>query len=278
MSLWSPNDLRVVLNPDHVAVVRLVRTLTLRGPRRAPSAERVVACDPDADAMPWRAALKALETVLPDFAGDKTAATVIISNHFMRYVLVPWSADLTEPDEEMALMQHRFAKVYGEAAKHWTLRLNQEKRGLPRLASALDAGFLEGLNSVFDQAGVAITSIQPSLMAVFNGVRERLRARNAWFALVEPGNLCLALLHAGSWNLVRNLRIGVNWNEELALILDREAYLSDLAAATRDVFVWASGQAEVQLTLSEPWTVQVLSTPSGIEPERQGHLAIARGA
>ena len=44
-------------------------------------------------------------------------------------------------------------------------------------------------------------------MAVYNDYRRRLQGRHAWFALLEPGNLCLALLQQGRWARVRSQRI-----------------------------------------------------------------------
>jgi hypothetical protein len=277
VSLLSRKELRVVLCPKQAALTQIDRQLTLRRPRRAAVARHVVPCD-SSDAMPWRPALQALETALPRFAGGKATATVILSNHFLRYVLVPWSANLSEEAEEMAFVRHCFTKVYGSTAQHWALRLSSESRGSLRLASAVDAELLDGLRGVLDKAGVAVKSIQPHLMAVFNGVRGRLRGRSAWFALLEPGNLCLALLHQGRWAQVRSLRVGASWHEELALILEREGYLTDAAATTRDVFLWASGQAEAAPPLGKPWTVHVLTSQRGAGSAEAWQIATAPGA
>ena len=278
MSLLSRKELRVVLWPKQAVLTLIERQLTLRGQRCAAVARQVVPCDSSSDAMPWRPALQALETALPRFAVGKAAATVILSNHFLRYVLVPWNANLSEAAEEMAFVRHCFTKVYGATAQHWALRLSSESRGSLRLASAIDTVLLDELSAVFDKAGVAVKSIQPHLMSVFNGVRDRLRGRSAWFALLEPGHLCLALLHQGRWAQVRSLRVGAGWHEELALILEREGYLSDAAAQARDVFLWASGQTEASLPLGKPWTTHVLTPQRGAGPAEVGPIAMALGA
>jgi hypothetical protein len=256
--------LRVVVCPEQVALLPVRRTLTWRGPRRAIGESHIVSCNSAGGAQPWRAALQALETALPGFADGKTAATVILSNHFLHYALVPWRAELANAEEDLSFTRHCFAKVYGKAALQWELRLSHEAPETPRLASAVDAELLAALRGVFDRAGIALQSIQPHLMAAFNGFRGRLRQRSAWFALLEPGNLCLALLHRGHWSRVRSLRIGSEWREELPLILEREAYLADNPALPREVYLWDSGPGDTALPEIDRWHFHAL-TP-GLAP------------
>jgi hypothetical protein len=249
--------LRVVICPDQVALSPLRRSLGLRGLRRTIDAPHIVPCNGATGAPPWRAALQALETALPGFANGKTTATVILSNHFLRYALVPWHAELADAEEDLSLARHCFARVYGKDAQQWELRLNHEAPEAPRLASAVDAELLAALKAVFGSAGIALRSVQPHLMAAFNGCRGRLRQGSAWFAVVEPGNLCLALLYDGCWSRVRSLRIGSAWAEELPLILEREAYLADIQTVPHEVYLWGAGDGA--LPEIEPWRFHALA-------------------
>jgi hypothetical protein len=119
---------------------------------------------------------------------------------------------------------------------------------------------------VFEGAGIALKSIQPHLMAAYNGFRGSLRQRSAWFALLEPGNLCLALLHRGRWVRVRNLRVGGAWREELPTILEREGVLADHPEVPHEVYLWDAESGDAALPDALPWRFHALS------PER------ARGA
>jgi len=65
------------------------------------------------------------------YADGKPAATVILSNHFLRYALVPWRAELADAKEDLSFARHCFTKVYGKAAQQWKLRLSQEARKCP---------------------------------------------------------------------------------------------------------------------------------------------------
>jgi hypothetical protein len=271
--------LRVVVSPDQVALLQVQRTLTWRGLRRTIHDAYNVPCDSATSAQPWRAALLALETALPGYADGKATATVILSNHFLRYTLVPWRAELADAEEDLSYARHCFAKVYGKAAQQWELRLNQEAPETPRLASAVDTELLDVLRGVFDGAGIALQSIQPHLMAAFNGFRSRLQQRSAWFALLEPGNLCLALLHHGRWLRVRSLRIGSAWREELPLILEREAVLADHPSVPHEVYVWDTRPGDTTLPEIDLWQFHPLTAGpqagNAAVPDRHFAMAMA---
>ncbi|MDO9220081.1 MAG: hypothetical protein Q7T90_03550, partial [Thiobacillus sp.] len=160
---------------------------------------------------------------------------------------------------------------YGKAAQQWELRLNQEAPEMPRLASAVDPELLDSLRAVFDGAGIPLRSIQPHLMAAFNGFRSRLQQHSAWFALLEPGNLCLALLQQGHWSRVRSLRIDSAWREELPLILEREAYLADHPSVPHEVYVWDTRPGEATLPEIDQWQLHPLATAA---PDRQFAMAM----
>ena len=270
MSPWSPSELRVVFSPGEVALLQMQRSLSLRGLRRTVDDAFSAPCESASGEQPWRAALRALEAALPGYRTGKTAATVILSNHFLRYTLVPWRAELADAEEDLSFARHCFAKVYGKAAQQWELRLNQDAPEMPRLASAVDTELLDGLRAVFDGAGIPLRSIQPHLMAAFNGFRGRLQQHSAWFALLEPGNLCLALLQQGRWSRVRSQRIDGAWREELPLILEREAYLADHPSVPHEVYVWDTRPGDTTLPEIDLWQLHPLET--GVQDR---HFAMA---
>lgn len=275
MSLLRTSTLQVELAPDQVGLVGIQRGLTLRGVRTSANRERLAAVAAGPDAAPWRGAVQALETALPAHAGAR--ARVILASRLVRYVLVPWSDALSDADEEAAFARHCFERVYGEAAAQWELRVSDERDGAPKLASAVDAALPGALREAFGAAGVRLDSIQPNLMAVFNDHRRSLRGRHAWLALLEPGNLCLALLQQGRWARIRSMRIGPGWRVELAQILEREAYLAGPEAAARDVFLWASGLDKLTLPANARWQFHLLATKPhrGVAPMDEASLLAA---
>lgn len=263
MSLWSHRELRIIVCPDQVMLLPVRRTLTMRGLQDTIRDPHIVSCHGAISAAPWRAALQALETALLCFANGRTAASVILSNHFLRYTLVPWQAELADEKEDYAFARHCFTKVYGKAVQQWEVRLSHEAPEMPRVASAVNVELLDALRGVFDGAGVTLHSIQPHLMAAFNGFRKRLQHRSVWFALLEPGNLCLALLHHGRWMRVSSQRIGNAWRDELPLILDREACLADHPSVTHEVYVWDTRPGDTTLPETGHW--QFHSLTAGVQ-------------
>lgn len=260
MSPLLRDELRIVLSPDQVLLARIGRSVGWRGLRRQVLEKRILSCAAHAAGegqgsatAPWGAALQAVESALGGNAGRKAFATVILSNHFMRYVLLPWSDVPATEEEEMAYARHTFRQAYGEAAEGWELRLSPGGVGQSQLACAVDKRLPEALRSLFGRAGIALVSIQPHLMAACNACHSGLAGRTAWFALLEPGNLCLALLRHGGWESVRSMRMNGDGRVALPLMLEREANLAASATAVDEVMLCAPWLADVQLSASRRW-------------------------
>ena len=271
MSLWSRDEHNIVLCHDRVMLVTTRRELTRRGVRRRHAlAERVLPSDIAAGEAPWHGPLKALETALPGLSRSNSRLTVTLSNHFVRYALIPWSEALSNDREEMAFARHSFREMYGNDADSWELRINHDKAGMAQLACAVDTRLLDGLRGLFGRTGVRLHSIQPHLMAAYNSCGAALRGRSAWLALAERGNLCLALLRDGQWSWVRTIRTGAGWYEELPLLMEREEFLANADAAVNEVFLWAPDQRDDALPASSRWQFRHLPPPHALaEPDKQ---------
>ena len=159
-------------------------------------------CDPAYGSEPWQGALERLKEI--DLGSGRV--TIELSNHFVRYALVPWSEALSSPAEEEAYVRHHFAKIHGERAKGWAVRATEAAPGEPRLASAVDAALLASLKEAFKGKKAKLVSIQPALMGRFNAARKSVPASGAWLVLAEPERACIAL-HAGKgWRAVQNAK------------------------------------------------------------------------
>jgi hypothetical protein len=277
VSPWLREELRVLMCPGHVTLLPVRRTLTLRGLRRTLYEPQTMLLQGATEAQPWRAALLALEGALQRPAKGRTAATVILSNQFLRYALVPWRAGLADAQEDLSYARHCFTKVYGKAALQWELRLSRQALEMPRVAAAVDPELLDGLRSVCQRAGIGLRSVQPHLMAGFNSAKRHLRQRSAWLALLEPGHLCLALLRDGQWSRVRNIRLEGSWREEFPPILEREAFLVD-DPVPHEVWVGHMEDADLVLPEIDSWQVHALAAgPAACAASVEGaaHLTMA---
>lgn len=239
MSLLSRNQLDIVLYPKQISLLRGERKLSLRGYETEVYARRLVDCETPADGeMPWHQSIRKLEMTLPTFIGFKPEVNVTLSNQFVQYLLVPW-VDKMSDEEEMVFAQQCFREIYGDVVDSWSVRVSPSRVGVASLASAVDTRLLEELRGSLEQMGLDIKSIQPHLMDAFNSCQSTLDGRNAWVALLEPGNLCLAVLRKGQLVWIRKLPIGEAWREELSAILQREAYLADTGVEVNEVLLWS---------------------------------------
>jgi hypothetical protein len=139
-----------------------------------------------------RSAAGAWQDVLPQVLAGWTRAdvTVVASNRLVRYVVVPRTAGVSGDAEELGLARHHFTRVHGERARDWDVRYSRETG----LASALDKELIDGL-----RRAVKLKSLQPYLMAAFNGLRARIPKEGAWIVLPEAQATCVALYSNGAW-------------------------------------------------------------------------------
>jgi hypothetical protein len=235
--LWR-DQVRIALCPDRVITVH--SKAGLRPRIIAKQVHKYSGAEPG-----WQAALTVLQAALSNPDWQNADATVILSNHFVRFLMLPWNdVSLTEA-EKLSLLQHRFAEVYGEAGAAWELRLNEGSFGSPSLATGVDQGLLEQLKSIFIGSPLRLKSIQPYLMTAFNVCRRDLEDDSAWFVLAEQGIFCIGLLHKGQWQSIRLRRTGGDcftgseWFDEAMLVLEREMLLADKANESSKVFMYA---------------------------------------
>lgn len=161
-----------------------------------------IPCESADGAEAWRGAVACLERL--DLGGARV--TIELSNHFVRYALIPWSDALATPAEEELYVRHHFSRVHGERAKAWAVRASDAPVGHPRLASAVDAALIAALRLLEKKGGAKLVSIQPALMSRFNAMRRALPADGAWIVLAEPERTCIALHGGRRWRAVRSTR------------------------------------------------------------------------
>ena len=162
---------------------------------------------------------------------------VVLSNHLVRYAVLPWKEALVSERDWHAYARHAFESTYGSVAADWRIRTCPTGARAPRVACAVDASLIESLRAI---KGVA--SIQPYLVAAFNLRRRAFSAPHAWFVLHEPGRLMLALIAQGTWQRIRVRQAGPDWRSTLADLLERE-----LVDATEDALDVAFASTEDEL-------------------------------
>jgi len=270
VSRLSPDRLLVGLAPDALTLLRVSG-----GAQPSVSDKRSIACDPGAGGEPWEGAATALSRIAEDIGKAAARATVVVSNHFARYAMVPWNEGLRKADEEAAFARYCFARIHGERSKAWDLRLSPGASGEARIASAVDAPLVQAVRAAFS-ARAKLVSLQPYLMCAFNRARRHLAGARAWLLLVEPHRSCLARLERGRWAAVRNARGALEGPGQWAALLDRERHLAGNEPGADDVFVQAAGWSEASARV-EGWTFTNLAPPSaaGLAPAESAAFTLA---
>lgn len=153
---------------------------------------------------------------LQHIPGDD-ALDVVLSEHYVRYAVLPWSPDLGSEAEWRAFAEHTFASTYGSAATAWTVRMSATGRRRPRIACGMDSAVLDSLKQA-----PRVRSVTPALMEAFNGRRQAFSHEPGWFVLQEPGRLTMSLIANGDWQLISSRQASDDWRSALPDMLDRE--------------------------------------------------------
>lgn len=241
-------------------------------------ARHTAQADPAYGQESWQGAVAALRSAAEAWRKDKVAVTIVLSNHFVRYVLVPPSTGVSGTEEEHALAQFYFSKVHGERSRAWDVRLSDARLDTPRLACAIDSALLDSLRACFPPEGrPKLVSIQPLLMSAFNFWRRQFPAGGAWFLLVEPERACLGLLSGQNWVTVQNAKGHFPDEQAWVNLLDRERWRVDLERMPDTVLVHAPSSSGAPHAASGAWKLQRLQAelPAGLSPHSDSIYATA---
>jgi hypothetical protein len=256
----------VGLSPAGVQFARYGRGLR---PRLAESA--TVPCG-DSGAEPWRPAVETLARELPRLAAKGPVCEVVLSNHFVRYQLLPWRPELKARDERAALAQAQYRSVFGAAAQAWTVRLADSVFGATTLACAVDRALVEELARLLKAAGARPAAIEPYLAAAFNRWRRALKAPSFRLALLEPGRLWVGRMDAAGWANVGAQRIGADPLSEMPVILAQEAAVIGADPAPVPTYLIAAGLDRASVRALREKGIEVLAA----EPDVLMSLGEAR--
>ncbi|BCX67325.1 hypothetical protein [Pseudomonas izuensis] len=174
--------------------------------------------------LAWTVALETLDRLLGEHARAGSELTVVISGHFSRFCLVPWSDQIGSPDELLGFAQLCFEDLYGAPSQPWSLVLSAEPAGYDRIATALPQDLLERLRTLVSGRGLRLRSVQPYLMAAFNHFDRSFDAGDFLFVVAEPVRSVLLLAREGRWTAVRSVGSSDS-DAALSALIGRESQL-----------------------------------------------------
>lgn len=237
MSFLSREQLRIGLFPD-----QLILAGRQRGLRRTTTWEGTVPVAASDDPRHWQPAVDTLAAALGEFNPGKREVTVILSNHFVRYSLLPWNAALKTADEWLALARHRLSSAHGDAISEWEIQVSETAPKGPRVACAIDKPLLDTVETTIVGSGARLASMQPLLVAAFNRLRPKA-GESCWLVIAEAACLTLVLIELGNWRAIMSRQVGEEWRAELPGMLERESAIlgleqpyDEVVVCTRDLF------------------------------------------
>lgn len=239
-------QLRVVLCPDKAIILVLGKGL-----RRKVEIQAILPCIPMPDAPAWQPALSAFEQWLGANEIGRADVTVILSNHFVRYALMPFSAEVSSREEEQTLAQILFEGIYGDLAKQWQLRVGEGGYGEPRLVAAADAMLLERLSDAMTVHSLRLNGIAPYLVSAFNRFHDRIQDADGLFAVAEPGQVTVIAFKQGQMSGVRRVPLSGGLEQQLPNLLQREVLTSGLDMEATPVYLHVAGKPDFNLPAAD---------------------------
>jgi hypothetical protein len=257
VSRWSLDTVRIGLAPHQVDFARMGGALGRRPQRRL-----VAACTPRPAEPPWQAALEAVDAAIAEVASRGDAITVVLSNHWVRYLVLPWQPGVASTAELQQFARLRFQQVYGALAEPWTVRVAESGYGAAQVACAVDGALIAALLGGLAKHGLRLASLQPLLMAAYNGSRRKLGS-DAALAIVEPAHVCLGLLRHGRWLDIASRRAAAD-AADAAEAIEQELATRDADGPPASLDVLLVGEATRWSPAAERPTRWLGATDAGI--------------
>lgn len=211
---------QILLRPDEVRVAR--QPAFGRGAAAVDSIPVVPLPGDGHGIEPWRACTDTVVKALSK-AQAHGAVTAVISDHFVRYILIPWNAGLVADNERLAFARLQFHEVYGALADTWEVSMDQQPAGEASFACAIDRGLLQALRDACLQHGARLAAAVPALADRINRHRGALKGTAFCVASIESRRMTLAFHDVHGWQSVRGRRSDGALEDELPMALKQEA-------------------------------------------------------
>lgn len=218
MSLLWRDQIQAFLAPGRVDLVRHYHGIKRRSSDRLTSA-----CEQKTDSPAWEPPLEQLRGMLAGAAGAELMVT--LSNHFVRYAVIPAEAKIENPAELRAYATFRMREIYGDRAGAWEFGMSEWDPSSGGVCAAVERDLMERLQRFATDHKVGLKGAEPYLTGAVDQWCAHFDQKKTWFALVERGRLCVASVRDGAWQRISNRRMVDNVEHELLAMLDQEAIL-----------------------------------------------------
>jgi len=245
--LWR-DQLQVFFAPERVDLVR-----SLRGFKPQEIANITARCDRAPERPIWESPLHQLAKILDN--AEKTEMTVTISNHFIRYAVLPPQDEITTPDELFAYANFRMREIYAERVNDWIISVSAWNPSSGAICAAISRDLMTQLQELAARHKIKLKGIVPYLVSAFDQWHKLFDDKRTCFVLVESGRFCIALLADNIWHGIRNQRVLHHVEDELLAALDQEAIFSGHKAVIEEVRLFAPEHPRLSLPDNCGWKI-----------------------
>jgi hypothetical protein len=249
--LWR-DQIRVFLAPGRVDMVRTFRGLQ---PRQSPKMALVHAYQPDA--VTSDVSLLKLEQMIEKESASSSLEgaemMVTLSNHFVRYVVVPPQQEIIDPAELLAYANFRMREVYGERVEDWIISISDRDPYSGTICAGITRDLYNKLEALASRHRIKLKEIEPYLTAAFDQWCKSFDDKRLWFVVIESGRLCMALFFNGSWQAIRSQRIAHSVETELLVALEQEAIIAGYREPVEQVYLFSPEHPSLDLPRDKGW-------------------------
>lgn len=120
---------------------------------------------------------------------EKKQINIILSHHFVRFLVLPWQQGVYSRQDWEAIAKHRLKKIFGSLANDWEVEVAFSKFGGSVLVSAMNKDYLVKLNVLAQHVGFKLQFVSP----LFEKLKPHIEKWPApWLVIVEPERVLLA--------------------------------------------------------------------------------------
>jgi hypothetical protein len=184
----------------------------------------------------WRASVNTMERWLTEIAPKRARVDIIVSDHFVRQAVLPWSLELTEDDEWLALAKAHIDVTWGNA-ESWDVRIDRLRFGSTCLACGISQDLRTQLLELQKKSpGLRVRSIQPNFTATFNSVAATVGDTATLIAVAERSSVTIGALDGGAWRHVRTLPVADDDADKIERLVNRERLLLGLPSEASAIY------------------------------------------
>lgn len=258
-SLWSriglSNPLEVELRPGEL----WIGPGTRHAPTERLSSPEAESASGEESGESWTGSVAVLDRALAG-RSRRSSLRVVLSDHFVRYALLPWSAELVADAERVAFARLTLRETYGPAADLWEVCIDEQPAGQASLIAAADRALMSTLRDIVARHRLTLSAVVPSLSDRVERYRRALKAPEFCLACAEPGRLTLAFRSKAGWTSLRGRRMDGALQDVLPSALRQEA-TAGAAHSVGTLYLVATHFRHLATFTVPGWQIEWLTEP-----------------